>query len=39
MIDILIHGERHTGIGAVDRTSGCIHQVLDAIVAASFDDV
>ncbi len=39
MIDILIDGERHVRIGAVDRTRRCVHQVLDAVVAASFDDV
>jgi len=39
MIDVLLYRERHVGIRAIDRTGGCIHQVLDAVVAACFKDV
>ena len=39
MIDVLIDGERHVRVGAVDRTGGRVDQVLDAVVAAPFDDV
>src|SRR6267154_265634 len=39
MIDVLVDGERHVRVRPVHRTGGCVHQVLDAVMAASLDDV
>ena len=37
MIDILLDGERHVCVGAVDRTRGCVYQMLHAVVAAALE--
>lgn len=39
MIDIVMHREWHARICAIHRTGRGIHQVLDAVMAAAFQDV
>jgi aspartate 1-decarboxylase len=39
VIDILLDGERHMRVGAINGTRGRVHEVLDAVVATSFDNV
>ena len=37
MVDVLVHGERHLGVRAVDGARRGEHEVLDAVVAAAFE--
>src|SRR6185437_14773224 len=39
MIRDPVRRERHVGVGAVDGAGRCVHQVLDPVVAAAFEDV
>jgi hypothetical protein len=39
MVNIVMHGKRHGGVGPIDRTAGGIHQMLHAVVAAGFQDI
>jgi hypothetical protein len=39
MIDILPFGKRHPRVGAVHRTRGGVHQMLDALPAAALEHV
>ncbi len=39
MIDILMHAEGQRGVGAVDRARRRIDEMLDAMVAAAFENV
>ena len=39
MVDIVMDGKRHAGVGAIDRTGGRIDEMLDAVVAAAFENI
>ena len=39
MVDIVVHGKRHVGIGAVDRRRRRIEQMPAAVVPAAFEDI
>ncbi len=39
LVDIVVHREGHVGVGAIDAAGTGIDQVLDAVVAATFEDV
>ena len=36
MVHVMVHGKRHIGVGAVNRTGGSVYQVFHAVVAAAF---
>ena len=39
MVDVLMHAERHLGVGAIDRARRRINQMLDAVMTAALEDV
>jgi len=39
VVDVVVHAEGHVGVGAVDAGTAGVDQVLDAGVAAAFEDV
>ncbi len=39
VVDVLVNGKRHGGVGAIDAGTTGVNQMLDAVVAAAFKDV
>ena len=39
MVNVIMHGKGHLCIRSVNRTAGCVHEVLDLVMATSFENV